>query len=488
MKKSVTFSNFPPELYSNLFFDYLDENSRLECITLNKKIHNFIYSEVLSDLKIIPKENSTLNSNLMGYYKIRCDYFRNKLPKDTFVFEKDSTIIEVKKIIDNRLSIKMKNFNISLVQEIWRNFMCQIAPKTHKKGRLIIMSPGVDNKIQPSSEINNFFLPNPNDEIQILLNAGVRPNYDYNHTSMFFDLTSIIKQDWCTLETIQLLVDKNFLIMAETILTAIKFGKKYDSILPIFFKFLEDNQSFLESLLKDLPETHYFLLDHYINRDYCIHRMTKVYAYHIKIAIERNYSEKTILKLLSKCTSRNGRKYIKGSKENNVTLALERKCTEDLIIELIHKCKKGEHGRSAFNVKLAAKSKYSEGLILVLLSKCEYEIDYFSINIALKNGYSEDLITSLMYKIKKSDQLKGLEELIQSGSSEVLIEKFLSEAKGIYIHLTLSQSLKYKYSEKIISKIVEQVEYVMLKDIKAAKQMGYSTNLIKNMQEKCIEN
>lgn len=302
-----------PSLSKTIFFGYLDEESGMACAMVNRHTHALIFGKIRDDLKIVPIEHATAYSQVMDCYRRHCNYFRKKVP-NVFALKQGVTLLEAKRVIYARLLMR-ERCHSTLLDSIWYKY---VDLKEYER-------PCPTNA-------NTFCLPNPNDEIQILARAGASFN-QFPHSNV---LTSFIKCEWCTLETVQMLVDKKIRIPSTTITAAIA-TERFVHMVPIFFSLLANDTCIIE-LIKNIPRSYYPLLERHIDK-------VQVCKYDIRIALENRLPERIILQMLGRCP--------KGANPYLIRLAIEGNYSEELILRLLEKSRKGA---DAYNIRCAIKN------------------------------------------------------------------------------------------------------------------------------------
>ncbi|MBA3238674.1 MAG: hypothetical protein H0T62_10065 [Parachlamydiaceae bacterium] len=395
-------SNMPVEISTIIFFTYLNEKTRLQCGTLDKKIHDFIFSSQLHVLKILPSGDVASHVQVMNYCKLHCDYFCKKLPITFSNFKNFNSIIEAKSLIDERL---MKPYDpsdlmylrIPLLKETFGRLLQQIDP---------VKNPSLAKGIRPLLDIN--FNPNPlsdiNKEIHFLLRAGARSIS--HHPDV---LGSIIKQNWCTLETVQLLLDFQFEITMGTVISAGK-SQQFESILPTLLKLVKTDRNSLSQLcMETLPKYKCLIEESFA---------TKVYAVSSKDLLSilmNNYSERFMTKMVEKCKEELKRKH----------------------------------------VELALQNNYSKDLIFKILDNCSEDLGECQIRLAIEQPYSYELIMQLMPKVVNQEQLiASIETLIKRGFDETIIEPHLLRIEGTFNSRMLNYLIVSDYSQGFIQRII----------------------------------
>lgn len=420
------FANLPLEV-SIIISDYLDDDSKMECTKVSKGYNNFMSSRLLVKLNIPLVNNANMltpYSQLMSYYKKHCDYFIKKLP-GAFAFMPNK-LTEAKRIIDRQLSMDGTVQKVSLLNEIWNDFIYRNTSFENPFKSVFISQ-------KHAMVLANDPQLNPNEEMQILLKAGIHPD----QTSYIVPeiLPSIIQEERFSLETIEMLIDKKAIITPQVIIEAIK-TERCTNLLPFFFASIQaDNQS-LRLFLENLPIGYQTYVESYI------YRIDEIIPYTIRLAIEKGYPQNIILSLLRKCS--------KGSDPYQIRLAIEGRYSEEVVLRLLDKC---AEGANPYNVRLALEERYPENVVLSLLAKCGENTTEYHIRVALSNGYSEAVFASLMDKIQKEDILKSLEKLIKAGLFENLVENFIPKAEGEFCPRILSYIAKNHYSENIFLQI-----------------------------------
>lgn len=448
-------SALPYKLLTTIFFDYLDEKSRWECTFLNKRMKDFISKRQLADLKILCMERLSPNSQLMEFYKKYCVFFHQKAIS-SFFFDKGSKLTDLKNQINNTLKeheISNDSLKNTLINEIWSDFINYIDPNSS-----LPPLPKVD-------EIGeNFFVSNPNVEIDILLTAGVDPNI-VGHQA----LRVIIMRDWCTVETFQKLINKNFKVTLDVITHAIQVTR-YQELLPSLFQLIEVNVIALRTLIETAPPSYESYIETFMEK------IPSTTPYMLRRALEANYSEKFIFKLVNKCS--------KGVTPYHIRLALERNYSEKLIFVLLDMCTKS---LNEYHVRVAIEYYYSQHLIQKLVAKMSGELKNYHIWRALDTQiYSEELIEILMHKIKNEQVLlKALESVIERSSYNNIVKKFFPEARGTFIPTILEDAADHGYTEDVFLKILfrsDQTKSIKNLDLSVLKA-GYSEKTIRYLIE-----
>jgi predicted transcriptional regulator len=86
------------------------------------------------------------------------------------------------------------------------------------------------------------------------------------------------------------------------------------------------------------------------------------------------------------------------------------------------------------------------------------------------SDYSDDVLIKLFNMSDKEKSIREIYSLRIRGSE--------SELEAV---------LRCRYPEEILNEIIERCENVLLKEIRTAKEMGYSAELIKKMEAKCSD-
>lgn len=501
MTSSNSLSNYP-----RTFFDCLDQESRIECLFVNKELNQYVSHHLLADLKMQPIKGVSAYSQVMLYYRRHCDYFRRKVPS-LFGMMPLSTVLNDKQLLDILLKSPGTKPNITTITQIWRNFIGQF-------------QFGKDPFSYLPYEVTNAFLSDPNEEAQLLIRAGTSFNQVAPWDVVFNPLNTVISKKWSREDTVQLLLQSKIKVTARTVGLAIE-SNRFDHMLPALFRSLKPCTKQLAILLEVVPLQHQAFVDKYIDRLATVGRSM------ISLALKKNYSEDVVIKLLSKCP--------KGAYRYHIRVAIENRYSEHLILSLMNKCQKHIN---QYYIRLALEGQYSEPLVLGLLNKYPHGIDQYYIQIAIERQYSEHLILSLLNKcpmgvdeeiiylgtslsiqllenfldkcylttldFRRSTQylrllikLKHdrdrlifcirlvppaqmrelLEILLNTGRFNAIIDLFLDQdvvVKEIDIHKALDQ----QYPEEIVIKLIHRVEEVSLDLVRKVKQMHCSPAIV----------
>ncbi len=479
-------SDLSHDLAKMMFFERLGEEDRLACAQVNKKSSAIIYGEILKQYKITPLEGVSSHSQLMAYYRRHCHYFQRKLPEPV-VFVHPTTVLAAKQIIDMRLS-QLGDSTRSRLNEIWDNYVVQ----SDQYKRELDASPS-----------DTFCLPNPDEEMQLLVRAGVSVNHPW--WGIYPDpniLGHTMEQEWCTLETVHLLIDKNITITAATILTAVKI-ERFEHLVPVFFGLADANRVGVRYLLQELPVAfHHHFEGH-------IEKMTKADQYEVRIALEQRVSEKIITLLLEKCSE--------DASAYHIRLALERDFSEDLVLRLLaayRKCPEDQIGE--YHLRLAIDHVYSKKVIeQIVVRMAPNTVDARKISDALDNNYPEDVIAFLLAHVSNDELLEALQHIIEKRRYHELVEKALPKASGVFDARYLNEIASNGYSEavflkllgmtdresmlkmiylssildacsaKVVEAVVDYGVEVRPWDIQKAKEKHYPAHLIEKMKQKC---
>lgn len=409
MKTSLTSSPyFPEELQNYIFAELLD--IPLENSIISKKIHELIFTKILKDLKLPLPENASPFLEVMNHLKERCKFFLSKVPN--FVSEECKTIIEMKNQVDGELAKsydcpELVSGKLPLLGQLWCRFLNQIDPLTPDKKLAYHLRP------QPNPNFNDALSKEPNQDIQFFVRAGACKARFYPDV-----LSSIIKQTWCSPETVNLLLDYGFEVTMHAIISAAQ-SERFKEVLPRLFQSLKPEIKFtLNQICQSIPPQYYPLLENYIDKAYIQSSISD-----IAVLIENKFSEETILKMIEK---------LRGQIEPQSARLI---------------------------INLAVEHRYSRDLLAALITKIAKEGRPHCLEELLRIGYYPDLIDQFLVR----DQVAFNPWIFFSPSSIKII-------------------ISSDYEEEILSKIVDHIDSVSESDIELAKERGYSSRLIEKMQ------
>ena len=370
---STNLVNLRSDILNVILFDSgFDKNSLYQLSSTCKKINFIVFQKLLCDW-IGPNDNKDPYPTVIGYYKKYCWYFEKKMPLIFKLINTNKTFTDAKIEIDNKLSefcpsyIKLLGPQLAQIyQSVPCSWICEVWD---------IFQHCINRQFK-FCEIQNDFIvtaavcSNLNAEVELLLQAEVPAERV---------VESIISQPWCTKETMQLLLHKKAPMTLDAIVCVQKSKQFEDTILPLFLK-LVPSSCRLEYFVKSNPCASKLLED--------LDNITQVTRYEITLMLQNKYSEKSILKMLTRCQE--------GSKRYHIQLALENEYSEPFILELLKRCSKGV---GANHIQLALESDRSEDLIEQLaknLRPPEATISVSTLFDAAKHGVSSQLMKLLM--------------------------------------------------------------------------------------------
>lgn len=353
------FSNLPRDVTKKIIYDHLDEKSRYECSKVCKSFNDLIAKNSLKDAQIEINERIDPYFQFIEFNKEYCNYFSKKLLILPSI--KDLSLSQAKNAIDKKLAEN----KYLIIKEIWLQFLSRF------------------NSLKVSFEfvnyeISSYKLPNPNDEIKILLNAGLN-KIESNIKYETLPLDLIVLQDWCTPETLKLLIKNDISFSLEFLFKVIE-NKNLHKCLPLIFNKIRPASKKLHSLLQSINQR---IPD---GEEYA-----KMYDLHLMLALDAKCSDLRIKKLLSRCFETNS---------VHISLALKNKFSDEIISDLLSFC---ASKIDASHISLALKNRYSENLILKLLNQTDEIItsEHFMLNLS---HYSNNLIKRLLNGIDSTDE------------------------------------------------------------------------------------
>ena len=86
--------------FFNAVYNYLDHDSKINLLFVNKESNQIRSLLLLSNLGIKPIENYPPYLQVMGLFRLHCEHFRRKFTIETPC----KTLFEAKKIVDSKLS------------------------------------------------------------------------------------------------------------------------------------------------------------------------------------------------------------------------------------------------------------------------------------------------------------------------------------------------------------------------------------------------
>lgn len=299
------------------FYKYLDTESQANVLYVNKLYNKSFSLGLLSELGIKPIEGFSPYKQIMGIFRLHCDYFCRKLPEKM----KDincRTLIEAKKLVDSRLS----GIEISLD------------------------SPAI------LASISQVFLKTVPESVSIK------------------ELAKVIEQDLCTLEVAERIdssnqfsskyraaivseISKNIQFEFYKYIAAALIDKYSETLI---LELIHRNpRGFIPSLLDTALAKRYrepFILS-------LLHMMPyNAQPYHVQTAMQNKYSESLVLTLLEKCS---GELY-----EYHIQTAMQSRYSESLILTLLEKYS-GE--LYEYNIQTARQLRYSDKTISALRAR-----------------------------------------------------------------------------------------------------------------------
>lgn len=423
------------DISTGIFF-YLSLDSKINCLELNKTINNVMSYTLLFNASTSLQKNDRYSPQfeyyrpLMKSCRRRCKYFVTKLPEIFENLKECKTLIDANSVVSERLEREGSWKNTSLLDEIWYVFMrqagyeeCDISPRlTHAPYK------------------------NHSEEMRILLGAGAKLDSGPVLSTNRDDLSFIVEQTWCNRKAIKFLFNrKDIRVSAGTAVTATK-NPQYSRLLSLFFKSIESypfspsgKDYSLKILLKGVSPVHESHVGEYVNKGF------RVSPGNLTLALEREYSEQFILKLLEQC-------FDVGN--DHLMLALQRNCSEEFILELLRVC---DELLLFSTVKAAFEEDYSEKVILELLKKCpnRADVDYY-LWLSAQKQFSEELILELLAGIVTCNTI---DVLITSGKNyQESVEKFITfKLQGTFELHTPWIAMQKGYSESVFLYVFNRV-------------------------------
>ncbi len=450
-------SNLPDDVSKILFTNHLDNKSQLACLQLNNKINNLISTKKLFDIGIFyPQSDSSAYSQLVSYYKEKkyCEFFLNRIPYlksmiNDLNLDTSDKVKEVKNNIDKQLSLPYKEDpDWTLLDEAWTHYLLIIGGYvgyTH------------DNKFNYNESQDN------NKEVQIFLSRGA-----HKARSIPNVFGNIIKNKWCSKETMQMLLDKKFDVNGKTINAAIQNGN-FKEFLPLLFK--QADTISLSDLFEGMTYVNTELLLKYTDK------ITEVTASDIHYALHRLHSEKLISKLWNK--NFEDRQIC----QICISIALEEKYSENFVLELLKTCPNKLKENS---IIAAIENLYSKKIIEELLAKLGPEVGidnleiYFWVNKAFskcQDFYDADFKTHVINKI-----INNRDE--QIGKQFLPSFENVKEVSSYVIYEALEEKNIPEYAVSILLKKCPKVDFYL---VELAFCKNYSPNFIREIVSKCSE-
>lgn len=461
MKSTRSTYNFLPDFYNKVYADVVggfdDESSQLEYAPINKEIHEIVTTKIFKNLNLPLPQDSSPYSEVMKYFKSHCKFFIERMPNP--ISGQYDTITKMKSVVDHKLANQWysnKTFR-PLLQKIWSDFLDQIdtspnpnqsipffiragacTPESYPNFAQAVIKKnwcnletvtflkeyGFEMKFEGLDQFESLDQidqsANPNITLQLLIQEG-----SWN-PKLYPDLLELsMKKNWCTLETVHLLINAGFEVKLECV-TLSCFIERFRPLQMKLVQLLKRQYRCpIRTLFKQIPY------------------MPVNIKYELKNYIDQVYKKPST---------------------DDILFLIEGGLSEDFVSKMILRLPEPEQH-----------STHYLDMILTAAFKKEFSSIQFFESFLLK--VTEDQIPGY------------LEEILTHSSCKEIVFKFLvPENKGFnpwkFRFSTTMTTLIQTYPESILSKIIEHVDSVSWFDINIALMKGCSAAIILQMQAK----
>lgn len=312
-----SFDNFFKEILP-ILFNYLDENTRVECIKVNQLFKEIISSKLLHESGITPQTNKSYYVQLMTFYREYCHCIIRYFPINYFKVNAITSLTELKKNIDNQLQ------SVSLLADmVWNNYF-----KTF------------------NSNINV-----KDDFLMLLKNQNIVRTEIFSR-SIFY----ILSKPWCKKETLRQYleaINTNIYVNSHDFLWMFMHFELPKEFAYILYNHIDmiskvDDGILLSAIKHKFSEEFIFLL-----LDKC-----HIQEEHLIFALRNKYSDHLIYTLTEKITCIN---------EGILRAALFKKYQENVILLLLEKISM----TSSVDFAIALDNRYSEKVLREIVNKID---------------------------------------------------------------------------------------------------------------------